>query len=481
MNLDSLTLHNAIVGGHSKEDIVATSWQHHYLRWEFWREISNLYSRLCDLKDTKYVLLSIEDGYLFVVTFCAALYAHKTPVLVGSMNPNKLSKLTIELPDFNLDERLILATEKDTVAGSFKTEGACAELLPLIVKTNSYAPNIEDDFTLPPPSNDSAVIFFTSGSSGTPKCIIKPLSSLEQDIRNFCGFSAGLEAFENCSTSCDDYCHMPVVVSTVPCYHMYGITFRVMMPLLRNIPFYSGTITYTEELTALRYPLILVSSPAFLGRIDFNLSAPSIVYTLSAGAKFDRKDALSFYKWSSCKVTEIYGSTEANIMAYRYNCGDDSLFTPAPFVRFFYQDETLYIDSKTLLHPLKLDDELIFKDKGFMIKGRRDTIVKIAENRVSLTFLENCIKDFDSAIVDVRAVPFYRGTRQFIGLVLLVADINAFKTAPQRHAYRKKLAYYLRNYIPQVAIPRHLRFLEEFPKNSMGKVLQSELKRLFDD
>ena len=75
-----------------------------------------------------------------------------------------------------------------------------------------------------------------------------------------------------------------VVASVVP-QHLYGLTFRIFLPMSLGLPLHAAMLYYAEQLAALPHDhrYIFISSPAFLKRLDTQLSPPPVAMLLSAG------------------------------------------------------------------------------------------------------------------------------------------------------------------------------------------------------
>ena len=102
-----------------------------------------------------------------------------------------------------------------------------------------------------------------------------------------------------------------VVASVVP-QHLYGLTFRIFLPMALGLPLHAAMLWYAEQLAALspdhRYAFI--SSPAFLKRLDHHLTPPPIELILSAGGMLSWQDVKQAADWLNVWPDEIYGSTE---------------------------------------------------------------------------------------------------------------------------------------------------------------------------
>ncbi|MWT69242.1 AMP-dependent synthetase, partial [Escherichia coli] len=112
-------------------------------------------------------------------------------------------------------------------------------------------------------------------------------------------------------------CH---VVASVVLHHLYGLTFRVVLPMALGLPLHASLLNYAEQLSALpdnkRY--LFISSPAFLKRLDASLTPPPVNLLFSAGGALPWQEVAAVQAWLNVWPDEIYGSTETGVMAWRY-------------------------------------------------------------------------------------------------------------------------------------------------------------------
>lgn len=215
-------------------------------------------------------------------------------------------------------------------------------------------------------------IFHTSGSSGEPKIIKKSYECVlaeGQDLAEFFKFSPDT-----------------VFVSTVTPDFMYGTTFTVMLPKVLGCKVDEERVLYPEDIKDYE-KYVFVSTPSFLEKLaKYNFTfkhKPQMI--ISAGAKL-ADDVFEYLEKISLGVTEIYGSTEAGVIAYRQCTRDNLKF----FENVTYKNNTIkspYFDEA----ELTLNDEIEFLQNGFVVKKRNDRIVKIQEKRVSLSEVENIL------------------------------------------------------------------------------------------
>lgn len=273
-----------------------------------------------------------------------------------------------------------------------------------------------------------------------------------------------------------------VVASVVP-QHLYGLTFRIFLPMACGMPLHAAMTYYAEQLSALdsQHQYVFISSPAFLKRLDQNLAIPPVSMILSAGGALPWKEVQEAQRWFDVWPDEIYGSTETGIMAWRQRIDNSTSWQLFPNVTLRAEGEAWRVLSPLLTEAegLLLDDNIELVDDGFRLAGRRGRIVKIEEKRVSLSEVERRLMALPG-ITDAAAVPVSRGGRQSLGAVLVLNE-NARQQwqetggKAQEQAWRQALSPLLE----PVAVPRYWRVVDEIPVNSMNKRVYAQLQELF--
>ena len=302
--------------------------------------------------------------------------------------------------------------------------------------------------------NDKQFIFRTSGSTGEPKTIVKSKNCLLAE-------SCDLAKFFNFSPD-------TIFVSTVSNEFMYGTTFTVMLPKALNCKVDSERVVYPEDIKDYE-KFVFVSTPSFLEKLaKYNYTfkhKPEMI--ISAGAKLDDK-IFEYLEKISKGVTEIYGSTEAGVIAYRQKHNAKLQF----FENVKYINNTIsspYFDEP----ELELNDELEFFEDGFIVKGRNDRIVKIQEKRISLDEIERdlnksnlvkksyCLKLDDKLCSAIILNNEGEKLLENFGKLELVKAIK--KSAPLN-----------------IITPKKWRFLTNLPTNERGKIDGARVKEWFN-
>ncbi len=273
--------------------------------------------------------LCFENSYLFIVALLASLHAGKTPVIPGHSCVSQLEEQQSLFSGVLSDRTLGFHGKLIVVASSHQTASRWAPL-----------PEIDES---------RFVELFTSGSTGTPRRVIKHIVSLDREARLLA------DRFGERLTGCS------VVASVVP-QHLYGLTFRIVLPMALGLPLHAAMLYYAEQLAALPHDrhYLFISSPAFLKRLDTELPAPPVRMLISAGGMLPWCDVSTTAGWLNICPDEIYGSTETGILAWRHRQQDNVPWLAFPGVIFHQEDDACRVTSP-LIHEaegLQLDDIL---------------------------------------------------------------------------------------------------------------------------
>lgn len=396
--------------------------------------------------------LCFENSYLFIVALLAALHAGKTPVIPGH---SRVSQLKEQRALFSG----VLSDRPLDVAGNLLVSSAGC-------RAAAWTP-------LPAIDDDRYIELFTSGSTGAPRRIIKPVACLDREAVMLAARFG--ERLAGCR----------VVASVVP-QHLYGLTFRIFLPMSLGLPLHAAMLYYAEQLAALPHDhrYVFISSPAFLKRLDARLAPPPVAMILSAGGVLPWEEVSATRRWLQIWPDEIYGSTETGILAWRHRDADPVPWLPFPGVQFRREEEACRVTSP-LIHEaegLLLDDILHFDADGrFRLAGRRGRVVKIEEKRISLNEIEQRLLALEG-ICEAAALPVSRGGRQGIGVLLVLSD-EARRRWQQQGSKRQEFAWRraLLPWLEPVAIPRYWRIIDEMPVNSMNKRVYAQLQELFHE
>lgn len=407
---------------------------------------------------SRHVLLFAEDSYLFSVGMLAILHAGLEVVLPENGQPGTLEKYR--------QNSLILLT--DTGSGD---EGSS-----LVIATGRADSGItHQPFT----AVSGTISFFTSGSTGTPKKIPKSLRGLDREAalleRQWGETLAGAS-----------------VLSTVTHQHLYGLTFKIYWSLCAGRPFVAETFAYWEPLIALLQELpqrsgCVVASPAHLTRYP-----PLAVLTpsqqpqqiFSAGAALPVSSINSSISVLGRVPTEVFGSTETGVVAWREQCPEDNAWT-----LFNDIDGRVGLAGNLVIDSPLVDGDGWFEtsdlvelcdDGRFLLNGRVDRIVKIEGKRVSLTAIEQFLAALEW-IDEAATLVLADGPPSLAGVVVLTAAGDAKRCEYGDFRFGRLLREQMRKFFDQTELPKRWRFVAQIPVNPQGKRIQQTLLELFNE
>ncbi|WP_312543926.1 AMP-binding protein [Pantoea eucalypti] len=407
------------------------------------RQVQALSLRLAAQPGTHWGLC-FDDSYRFCVALLACWYAGKTPVMPGHSRAALLNEMQEKLDGVLCDMPLAVS-------------------LPLLTWDEAEAQG-----QLPPLPASSALILFTSGSTGAPRQVVKSLTVMEQESRWLSALWG--EQLQGCR-----------VIASVSHQHLYGLSFRLFLPMTLRLPFSAQPLFYGEQLAQLprdcRYAFI--SSPAFLSRLDSTLDAPGCELIVSAGGTLRGPDAEQVWQRFGCPVSEIYGSTETGILAWRQCDRADAPWRSFSGVRLEQVTPERWQVWSPLIagdNGLALDDRLNMQpDGGFQLAGRHDRIVKIGDKRISLSEIERRLTDLPE-IDDAVALVVTRHDRQAIGVVL---SLTSTLDEAALHQHRQQWKRQLQCWLEPLAMPRYWRIVATIPVTPQSKRAWPQIEELF--
>ncbi|BDU71454.1 AMP-binding protein [Mesoterricola silvestris] len=380
-------------------------------------------------------LLACEDPFAFAAGFLGLVLAGCAPVLPPNLLPGTL--------------------------GALEADGLLRD-----------ADLADPSDNLPPsrPLGDGPVEFWTSGSTGSPKRVLRRFQDLVREVEVLEGLFGPLPA---------------PVASTVPHLHIYGCLFRVFWPLATGQIFLSETCGDPARfLAAMGERPVLVSSPAHLARLPrlLPIAGLDLPAVFSSGGALEREDALAWRAAAPGGVVEVYGSTESGGIAWR-NPGpdaDSSRWTPFPDMSLAAAADGALLLSSPRVGPagLRMEDAVALGADGrFALLGRLDRVVKIEEKRVSLPQVEAALKAHP--LVRDAAVVLLEGRRRMLGAAIVLAGPADLEDPAVRRALGERLGAHLAASLEGPALPRRWRFLPELPRDARGKLRAGDLAALF--
>jgi acyl-coenzyme A synthetase/AMP-(fatty) acid ligase len=214
---------------------------------------------------------------------------------------------------------------------------------------------------------------------------------------------------------------------------------------------------------------------------DVTFKANHLRLAISSAGRLEPEDGAAFFGQTGVGVTEVYGSTETGGVATRNRANDETTLTPLASVAIRIAGERLMVRSPYLSPNLETEKDGFFltgdrvqgdADRGFMLLGRADGIVKVGGKRVDLEGVQTCLKNLPG-IADalVLAIPTDRARENEIVAVVEAASKEKVDIA----AIRQSLADRVEPY----ALPRRIVAVDKIPMSAAGKYDRQAAADLF--
>ncbi len=336
----------------------------------------------------------------------------------------------------------------------------------LVVEKNP--PLIETKFSFSQIVPENVLInFYTSGSTSTPKHVVKTLSNVLSEAKEL------YNTFFK-----DNHKELRFLTST-RLQHMYAFSFCFILPLFSFDKFILDTteVCYPDDVNF--KDSVFVSTPSFLEIFSKysveNHYSPELIF--SAGAKLDAAVFQYLQKYST--VIDIYGCTESGTIAYKQNSTDEFLTVLNNVEVTVGANSQIVVKSPYFMETsLLLGDMLkILDDKHFILTGRADRVFKIQEKRVSAPEIEEALLNYANGFVkDCYCLKV--GEKLGCAVVLTNKGVAAFDADNNSLT---KLTAKLKSFLKGKTeiIPQKWKFLHEMPKTKEGKIDKLKLEKLF--
>ena len=339
---------------------------------------------------------------------------------------------------------------------------------------------------------DTAAILFTSGSEGLPKGVELTHRNILSNIRQMLSI-CDLQDWDR-------------FFNALPVFHSFGLTVGTLLPLLRGcaVVFYPSPLHYRMVPTAFyhRDCTIMLATNTFLNgyaRKAHAMDFRSLRYLFASAEKLQETTAHTWAQRFGVRVLEGYGATECSPcvsvntpLAPKFGSGGkimpgmewklEAIEGVTKGGRLLVRGPNImrgYLNEDANAHFLKLNgwydtgDIAVVDEENFVfILGRLKRFAKISGEMVSLTAVEDALAG---------AFPQY-GLRCQVAVVsrpdadkgeILIAASNEPKLQLDeiRAAIRAKG-------LPNLCVPREVRFVKEIPKLGTGKVNHRELEKM---
>ena len=298
----------------------------------------------------------------------------------------------------------------------------------------------------------------TSGSSGKSKMIEKMLAQMIKE-------SEYLAAELNFS-------ERNTFFSSVSHRHMFGLTFKVFLPLVLGARVIADELNYPEAILGLNLANhVFIASPVLLRTLAQSPAAialKGLSGIVSAGSPLKKELRSELGRICDARIIEIYGSTETGIVAK--DCGDGlrlfgavnvglddrgALNVSSPWCEFFQTNDAASIDEGRLA-----------------LQGRIDRIVKLNDKRVSLESIEAKLLE-SGLLADCYCAPHPKFKRIAALLQLNGEGLKKFRKIGKKGVVaelKELLKLEFKNSV------RYFKIVEKMPRNQQGKFEKSEFE-----
>jgi len=382
----------------------------------------------------RHVVNLCEDRYAFMLGFAASLAAGQTTLLPPSRAPGAIRE---SCRDFAGD--VYCLADHDEFPGDIDA-----------IRVPTIAQDTGRDAGLPAPdAAHLAAILFTSGSTGKPVPHGKTWGSLVAGARAL-GTRMGPVG-------------RAIVIGTIPPQHMFGLETTIMLPWQNGMSVYPKRPLLPADLDAAvasaQTPGWLMTSPIHLRACIANgVPVRGLVGAISSTMPLDLALARAVESLWEIPVLEIYGSTEAGMIALRRPARDER-WRLCPGVRLRAQGRNLWVEGGHIATPQQVADHVTqHDDRHFILHGRASDIIKIAGKRTTLAALNAALNRIEGVQDGVFFVPEGRAG----------ARLAAFVVAPNRSVVEIRMA--LRLHIDPAFLPRPLRLVSGLPREATGKI-----------
>ena len=298
----------------------------------------------------------------------------------------------------------------------------------------------------------------TSGSSGKSKMIEKSLAQMIKESE----YLADELNFSSQNT----------FFSSVSHRHMFGLTFKVFLPLVLGARVIADELNYPEAILGLSLANhVFIASPVLLRTLAQSPAAialKGLSGIVSAGSPLKKELRSELGRICDARIIEIYGSTETGIVAKDDGCGlrlfdavdaglDDrgALSVSSPWCEFFQTNDSASIDEDRLA-----------------LQGRIDRIVKLNDKRVSLESIEAKLLE-SGLLADCYCAPHPKFKRIAALLQLNGEGLKKFRKIGKKGVVaelKELLKLEFKNSV------RYFKIVEKMPRNQQGKFEKSEFE-----
>ncbi len=433
--------HLPLLSCHQPDDLLAWREGEKITCARFLAEVAQLSERL---PDRRYVLNLCQDRYHFLVGFAAALIRRQTSLFPPGCAPIMLQQLREKYSDVYC---IVDQDEPPADIESLRYEQrVCSDRI-------REMPYIPDDFI--------AALVFTSGTTGYPQPHSKTWGSLVSVAKHT---AARFALLTERTTS---------IVATVPPQHMYGLETSIMLPLQSDSMVHSARPFFPQDvrqaLESMPAPRVLVTTPVHIRAcVEASVTLPPLEFILSATAPLAAQLASQAEAMFATRVLEVYGCTEAGVIATRRTTEGETWHT-LDGITLRGDGNEYAVHGTHLVPPVQLNDIVrVLNEQQFLLLGRKSDLINLAGKRMSLANLNHKLNEIKGVVDGVFIMPDEKEGP--------VTRLMAFVVAPD--CSHEAIMAELRLRVDPVFLPRPLYLVDSLPRDDTGKLARAKLLQL---
>lgn len=391
------------------------------------------------LPPVSHIVNLCENRYHFALLWTAACRRKQVTLLPPSQASGVLADLAMAYPNQHaFDDESLADLLRDLRRGN----------------VDALLDDLPDGWGIP--AESVVALTFTSGSTGLPQAHAKAWGTLVRNAQLACAEVLGGRGSN--------------LVATVPAQHVYGLEVSLIASLVAGCPVHDGKPFFPQDvraaLSALPAPRTLVTTPTHLKALmEANVQLPAVRRVISATAPLPMELAQRIEAAWSTQLHEIYGCTEAGVMARRRTIQSEQWET-------FAGGELIVTGTDAHYRAPQLPEPIVLQDliessspTRFYLRGRSADMIKVAGKRTSLQEITR----------HLLAVPGVQDAAVFVPAP--DARPAAFVVAPGSSA--QAILAGLAGRIEAVFMPRPVILVEHLPRNDVGKLTREALSSLW--
>ncbi len=317
--------------------------------------------------------------------------------------------------------------------------------------------------TLP---DDTAMIFYTSGTTGEPTGVLKSKENLMEE----------LEVIQNIFLPYN----FEQIIVTVPLIHIYGFLMGVLLPKALHADVILKEEFLPHELIELAEDkkTLCITNPVFLkvlNKLNLKKKYSNITFLSSTG-KLDIDIIKSLNKKIDTEIFQLFGSTETGGIAYKVN--DEELWRPLPKVKIGKKSTNLSVSSPFVSQfsiaeeltkisiPFITTDIVEMQDGCFKLLGRDSEIIKISGKRISILEVETLLEK--SKVIDEVLVKLAYSVDSYKDEQLDISIVSGVKLGE----LKKEVKRILQENYQKINFRVNIQHVDKIEKNHMDKKIR---------